>query len=219
MFELTEDMDEKNVLVFANDIHLGAPPPHDELQRDYIVLVDLLDRFKYVVLGGDVVDRSNCRESEIDMWTAIMMRLRNIFCFDYVLGNHECTNKFNYLTMKTINNKKVVCLHGQGAYIFNEWYPVYYSEERNKKWTHKKYSKLGRGKLSYWAYGFKRKYLSKHKGGWREPSEEIKERLYRIGEIFDADVIVWGHSHKEYDGNYRGVRLVNCPKGINYLQI
>jgi len=218
MNELTDRVDEGNLLVVATDIHLGAPKVHDELDGNYRVLLNLFNKHKDVFLSGDIVDRTNCRESEVGTWTAIMWRLRNLYGGRYVLGNHCAHNRFNYYEIVEINGKRVAVVHGTGIYFNYEWYPIHYSEKRNKKWTHRSEKSLGRGRISYWWYGTWRK-VSKHKGGWKEPSDKVKENLFRICELLEVEIITWGHTHRSYEGVYHGKRFINLPKGINYIRI
>jgi len=205
--------DKPNLIAVASDCHLGAP--HREINNDPAILVDMFNKYKNAVCLGDIVDMANVQKSKVNFWIDIKSMLKRLYGDRFIIGNHSCEPIGSGYTIIEVSGKRVLFFHGPGVYINNIYYPVYYSEEKTEKWANKKH---GRGKWSYWKYSTFRS-VSKHKGGYKRPSNEILERVYIIANKLKIDMAVWGHTHRTYSGLYKNIRMENVGKGISFVEV
>ncbi len=220
MFELEGVSNRENMIVAVSDTHIGSVG-HAEID-DYIDIVRLKDKYPRVSLFGDVVDMTNCKKRLVGHYLMVIQRLMEHFKDRYVKGNHESMKIGTGYDIEIVNGRRVLKFHGPGVYINEVYHPIYYSEKQTIKWEN---HKLGRGRWSAWKYRVWRKF-SRHKGGWKQPSDYI---LYRISDIMDllsCTVAIWGHTHRSFDSDrielpyeLRGKRFINVPKGISYIEV
>lgn len=196
----------------ASDIHLFAP--HATFENEEL-LIQLKKNNENAVLCGDIIDFKNCKKSDLKKATDTYVELKRLYGGDYITGNHECISIGKGWTLKAVKNKRVLIFHGPGIYFEGVYYDVYYHEDETKKWERKKH---GQSNFKYFTYGLYRKF-SKHHGGEKEPSQEIKEKILKIMELTNASVAIYGHTHRHWDGFYKGRRIVNVNRGITGIEI
>jgi len=206
-------------LAVANDTHILAP--HSEgITVDE--LIALKKKYTHVILNGDIIDMTNCRKKLVGHGENLINILKQRFGDDYVLGNHEAMDIGKGYTVKEINGKKVLFLHGPGLFAKGEYWPVYYEIDSTLKWEKKK---RGRGRSSYWKYKMYRSF-SKHKGGNKRPKDKVIKRLFTVMEVMGCEVVVFGHTHRTFDrwiadpiGSIKMKRIINTGKGITEVTI
>jgi len=208
----------KTKIVVATDTHIGSCG-HAEMD-DYVDLINLDRRLEKkktpMFLTGDIVDITNCKKKKVSFYREVIKRLRSHFGSRYTIGNHCAMNIGTGFVTYMLRSGKMVCFaHGTGVYIEGTYYPIHYSEKSTKKWARKK---GGRGKWSAWKYKMWRKF-SKHKGGWKEPSDKVKANIAKICKLLGCDIFVWGHTHKMYRGVHNGILLLNLQKGIHTIYV
>lgn len=199
-------------ILVGNDIHIGSVA-HAEMD-DYTDLIRIdKDNKNELYLLGDIIDRTNCKKRDVGYYTACIGRLKEHFNERYIYGNHEAINIGRGYQIITVNNTRVLLCHGIGIYLGTTYYPINYSEKETIKWSG---HKLGRG---FWsALGYKMwRVFSKHKGGYKKPSTKVLDRLVEICNLLSCHAVVFGHTHRSYDGIHHGKRIINTPKGITEL--
>lgn len=196
----------------ASDIHLFAPHATFKTSEP---LKTLKTYNENAVLCGDIIDFKNCKKSDLKEATDTYIELKKLYGNDYVTGNHECISIGKGWLIKEIKNKRVLIFHGPGIFFDGVYYDVYYTEDKTRKWERKNH---GQSNFKYFAYGLYRKFL-KHHGEEKEPSQAIKEKILKIMELTDSSVAVYGHTHRHWDGFYKGKRIINVNRGITGIEI
>lgn len=200
--------------IVASDIHLFSVG-HAEMKSWHELLLIKDGNEVPMFLTGDIVDRTNCKKKEVGRASNVILKLKEEFKQRYVFGNHEAIPIGTGYHIEVINDQRVLFLHGPGIRLNGRYHEVYYPEKKTIKWEDKKH---GRGKWSAFKYKWFRK-LWKHKGGWKKPSNKIINRVLDIADLLGCTVVVFGHTHREYDGTHDGVRIINVPKGVSYINI
>jgi len=177
-----------NITVYT-DIHLGAP----HAMKDF----DLFEEAKKrnVFFTGDIFDIKNTKKSKLKEFKEQRDKLKEIAGDRYVYGNHECIKPDKYY-------------HVKNGILFCHGHTIFWDEEKVKRWERKK---GGMNRFEYFFYRFK------HRGVYRGKkinlSLEAKEKCYDLCVEHDCHTIVFGHTHKFCDIEYKGKRFINAARG------
>lgn len=179
------------------DLHLGAPHGMHEFEADLLKAAEDENTF----FTGDIFDMKNTRKSKVAHYRIMMEKLKIIAGDRYIIGNHECEKPKSYFTKK------------QGV-LFTHGHKLKWSEKRIKKWENKE---VGKGKLGYLMYRFMHLFMRRGKNG--TPSKKLRKKCERYCKEYGCHTIIYGHTHQEYDGMYKDIRIVNVPRGRTVLDV
>ena len=181
----------KRLTIFS-DLHIGAPHEMSVNLGEYI-------NDKDVFLTGDIYDLKNTPKKKIKEYEKRFRNTKEMFGERYIIGNHECIKPKTYHHI----SYGVLFLHG---------HTIYWDYEKVKRWENKKH---GLNKFRYLFYRLK--HIGSYEGKKKEPSAKIKEKCFRLCSIHKCHTIVFGHTHKSCDIMYKGIRIINVPRGKTTL--
>ena len=182
-------------LVIYSDIHKGAP---HETKFDLFQALEVEDAY----FTGDIYDLKNTEKSKLKHYENEFKEFKKKAGARYILGNHECMKPDEYY----VKRDHVLLCHG---------HTLVYSEDKVKRWENKK---IGKSKLRYWIYRLKhlgKKIVSKE----YKPSEELKEKCYNLCKAYECNTIVFGHTHRHCDIKFKGIRIINVPRGRTIIDV
>ena len=172
-------------IIIISDLHIGAP--HEILE------MMINDGNTYLV--GDIFDLKNTPKNKLDYYLEIYKDIKKEFGDKYILGNHECEKPRKYY-------------HKKDNYLFCHGHTLLWSDKMVKKWENKK---LGKNKFSYFLYRIM--HFINFEGGIYKPSQELKDKCWDLCKQYNCDTIIFGHTHKQCDIFYKGIRIINAPRG------
>lgn len=177
------------------DIHRYAP---HEIHTDF----DYGSNCAYV---GDIFDIKNTLKKDIA--EAIKDQdWHNKMCQKYkvpnVIGNHDLLNDGDFYAKK--NN--VLFCHGH----LEQW-----PESLIEEWKDK-----SREGISWFKYLLVESYSSIKFWNWKPKDNEL-ERFYNKAKEYGRDTVVFGHTHTRelVEVKYKGIKIINVPRGIHILDL
>lgn len=186
---------------FYADTHEGAPHSK-KLYSKLIGEVNVEDTF----LLGDIIDIANVKKRKLKTWRKRIELLSEKFGDAYLKGNHECMDPVSYY--RVFDN--ILCCHG---------HTIFWEKAKTKKWEKKKGGKGRLSRMFYAAYKVGIVGANRGKPGTQKLSVAQKEKCYELCMKHDCKTIVFGHTHDQCDITYRGIRIINVPRGMTVKEI
>jgi UDP-2,3-diacylglucosamine pyrophosphatase LpxH len=178
-----------------------------------------------VFFTGDIFDIKNTSKKiikeQLNKQSSFIYRCKEVGAH-YILGNHDLLpdNELNvaYLdeNFKLTNVLSYVPRHIViGDVLLTHGHYIAWDQVKIDEWKNKKPDGVG---------VFRKFTLSvqdMYKRGTWKPDAVESERAYQLAKTFSCKTVIFGHHHTEtlVDIDYKGVRIINVPRGLTELSL